>query len=317
MILMNCSIVGALLIAPSSYALDGSDASAAKTVNVVAFDPAASPLGALLGRINPVGWLPTAVSSRIDGDPDRSAILAEFGCQYAFAKTYQRGQRQIQANVYCFTSSQGAYGAYNLLRRGSSTVLTKGDASSEDDQSVSIWKDRIFITVFGTSEDDEESKGAVSAVADQLSSAIISHGQLPAVISRMPMIDRIKGSEKIVMGPVSGRRLFPAPSLGLLALGAAQGAGVADYQFQAPFRERMKMLLVEYGNSTLAAQAFNQYVQALQGQHPNIIPEDDGSTALFKLASTYIYCQLKAQRLLIITGAHKRPSSMMLARQVI
>lgn len=261
------------------------------------------------------GWNAVAGISA-DGNPDKTAMLKEFGCKASFSKGFQRGQRRIDVVVYSFGSSTGAYAAYGLLRRGSSTFVARGDASSEDDQSVSIWKDRYFISVSGTSEDDEESKLAVSTVATQLTNVIAGRGELPRSLYRLPSLDRVRGSERVVMGPLSARHFFPAPSLNLLSLPNSLGGGIADYQFQAPFRERMKLMVVDYGNAAAASQAYQQYVQSIEEQHPNISPSDVESRALFKMVSSYLLCELRGTRILLVSGARKRSAPLMLARQV-
>jgi len=271
---------------------------------------------ACLEHLSLPGWN-SVVGVSADGNPDKTAMLKEFGCRASFSKGFQRGQRRIDVVVYSFSSSVGAYAAYGLLRRGSSTFVAKGDASSEDDQSVSIWKDRYFISVSGTSEDDEESKLAVSTVATQLANVITGHGELPRALTRLPSLDRVRGSEKIVMGPISARHFFPAPSLNLLALPNSFGGGIADYQFQAPFRERMKLLVIDYGSTAAASQAYQQYVQSIEEQHQNISPTDVESRALFKMVNSFLLCELRANRILLISGARKRSAPVMLARQVL
>lgn len=289
-------------------------APASATVAVPAL-PEQSPVVKCLDHLTLPGWNSvTGFSS--DANPDRTTMLKEFGCRTSFSKGFQRGQRRIDAVVYSFSSSQGAYAAYGLLHRGSTTFVARGDASSEDDQSVSIWKDTYFISVSGTSEDDEESKLAVSSVATQLTNSIAGHGELPQVVMRLPSLDRVRGSERLVLGPVSARRFFPAPSLNLLAIPNSRGGGIADYQYQAPFRERMKLLVIDYGNSTAAAQAYQQYVQSIEEQHQNVSPSDVQNRALFKLANSFLLCELREQRILLVSGARKRAAPMILARQV-
>lgn len=278
-------------------------------------NPEQAALIASLARLTLTGWNNVA-GLAADANPDKTAMLKEFGCRESFSKGFQRGQRRIDVVVYSFSSSQGAYAAYALLRKGSSTFVAKGDASSEDDQSVSIWKDRFFISVSGTSEDDEESKLAVSTIATQLTNVIAGRGELPQALLRLPSLDRVRGSERIVMGPVSARHFFPAPSLNMLSLPGSLGGGIADYQYQAPFRERMKLLLVDYGSPAAAAQAYQQYIQSIEEQHQNISPTDVESRALFKMANSYLLCELRSQRILLISGARKRSAPLMLARQV-
>ncbi|CAN5419617.1 hypothetical protein BH10CYA1_BH10CYA1_02420 [soil metagenome] len=294
-------------------------ATAAPTVAPVAdrqVSPEQPDFALFLERLSLPGWKAVPGAPQ-DNNADKTAMLKEFGCRTSFSRGFQRGQRRIDVVVYAFSSSQGAYAAYSLLRRGSSTFVAKGDASSEDDQSVSIWKDRFFISASGTSEDDEESKLAISSVATQLCGAVTGHGQLPLIVTNLPNLDRVRGSEKVVMGPVSARRFFPAPSLNLLSLANSVGGGIADYQFQAPFRERMKLLVVDYGNDTAAAQVYQKYVASIEEQHQNVSPTDVESRALFKLANSFLLCELRSQKIVLITGARKRSAPLMLARQVL
>jgi hypothetical protein len=119
------------------------------------------------------------------------------------------------------------------------------------------------------------------------------------------------------MGPVSARHFFPAPLLNKLSFPNSTTGGIADYQFQAPFRERMKLLILDYPSPAAAAEAYESYTAALQEQHPNIAPNDVAQHALYKMANGYFVCELHSQRILLITGARKKSAPIMLARQVL
>ncbi|HEY9716248.1 MAG TPA: DUF6599 family protein, partial [Trichormus sp.] len=258
-------------------------------------------------------------------ESDRTQILQEFRCSGVVTRSYQRGQRRILVEAFRFPTSDGAYGAYYLLRHGASTVIKRGDASSEDDQSISFWKDRFYIHVYGTSEDDSESKDAVRAIADQLAAAIVAEpASLPPMISRLPSLEKVRGSEKLVMGPISARRFFPAPYINTLQLGNALGAAVADYQMQFPYPERLKLLYVEYNNANAASSAFYDYTGNLQSTNKQASGERDPldeagglpTSCLFKVMGGYMLCELRGQELILISGARKKTSPNMLARQV-
>jgi hypothetical protein len=290
---------------------------------------------ALISSINMTGWVPTKtrlycvgspppVSSEIDvlpfsqyddQDPQKVAILQEFQCRYVVKRDYQRGQRRIVVQAYRFDGADGAYGSYNLLRHGASTVVTRGDASSEDDQSISFWKDKEFVLVYGTSEDDEESKEAVRSIADQIGRAIVGHAELPAMIGRLPAIDRVRGTEKLVMGPASARRFFPAPYIASLSMEKARTGAVADYQIQSPYPERLKLLCVQYADSAAATRAYDSYTANLQDAKR---VDEDGAQAgsLFKIGRGYLLCQVHGEELVIVSGARRKFSPVTLARQV-
>ncbi|MBC7997130.1 MAG: hypothetical protein IAF58_04270 [Leptolyngbya sp.] len=250
-------------------------------------------------------------------EPHIYDILAEFGVRKAFKKTYQRGQRFLQIGVYVFATPQGAYGAYNFMRQGSTTVVVRGSGSSEDDSSISFWKGNSFVRLTQTSEDDEESKGALRVIAQSLEAALPGGTLPPQVLSQLPVIDRVSGSEKLVMGPHSGKKFFPAPYVSSLSLERAKGAVTSDYRFQLP-PERLKLLLIDYGSKSVANAAYSAFRDNLDADHElTEIGGDAANTDIVKLENnSWMLVQLRGPRVFVITGARKKVSPLMLARQI-
>ena len=250
-----------------------------------------------------------------DVDIERLSVLQEFRCLSVVQRVFHRGQRRIVAEVFSFPSSEAAYAAYHLLRHGATTIVTRGDASSEEEQSISFWKDRYFVRVFGSSEDDSESKDVVRAIADQLVDSISGHALPPPVISRLPAQERVRGSEKLVMGPLSARRFFPAPNILLLPFTNFRAAAVADYQMQDPYPERLKLLVAFYADSSSALRAYQQYLDAFSREQDNVEPAP-GKQSLFKVGDLYLLCRCSGEQLLIVSGARKKTSARILARMI-
>lgn len=284
------------------------------------------PVLTLVNSLNPPGWVAQElVVSQLPlktmlygmygpiGDPMTASLLNEFRCTTIVSRAFQRGQRLVQLRVYRFDSSAGAYGAYSTMRVGASTVVTRGDASSEDDQSISFWKDNYFIRLTTTSMDDEESKEMLRDLADQLAVAISGHAGMPGIIARLPNLDRIAGSERLIMGPVMARHVTPLPLVGLLSLEKAQEAASADYHFGQPHPERMKLLLINYGNEPLASSVYRFYTETLGQSHKGDVSV---TSSIFKVTDSYIYCRLRGNQLAIISGARNRFSPLILARQL-
>jgi len=86
---------------------------------------------------------------------------------------------------------------------------------------------------------------------------------------------------------------------------------------QDPYRERLKLLLAEFPSLAAATQAYSRYVEQLSEQHE---PEDMSGlgyqTSVFKIARSFIFCQLRGYELMIISGGRKKASLALLARQV-
>jgi len=249
-------------------------------------------------------------------EPHTYEILAEFGLQKSFKRTYQRGQRFLYASVYFFSTPEGAYGAYNYMRQGAATIVIRGAGSSEDDTSISFWKGNAFVRLVQTSEEDEESKEGLRSIANALEAGISPNSLPPLVLNQLPVIDRVRGTEKLVMGPNSGRKFFPAPYVAELSLDRACAAVTADYRFQMP-PERLKLLVVDYGSKVLAESAYETYRRNLDAEHDSKEVEDAKTpTGIVKLDNGYLLVQLRGSRVFVIMGARKRVSPMMLARQI-
>jgi len=278
------------------------------------------PLFWALGALAPEGWqvgeLQVSAVGSLTGTilaPPIAELLREFRCTGNASRFFQRGQRLVIARAYKFEDPQAAFGAYSLMREGSSSGVKRGDFSSEDDQSVSIWQDLYYINVYTTAEDDDEAKALVLSVADKLVAGINQHSDMPVLLTRLPQLDRIVGSERLVMGPVGARRAAPVPYIGSLAIETARGAVSADYQFREPVRERLKLLIVTYADDQSARAAYGRYGDALADMRTK---EISAASTLFKVSDAFLLCQLKGNQLAIINGARKRLSPYILSRQL-
>lgn len=241
-------------------------------------------------------------------------VLAEFGCTDILIKQLQRGKRNINVVVYRFASIQGAYGAYTNLREGATNVVVRGDRSSEDDSTVSFQRGNYFIKIATDARGDDEAKEAITALADGISTRIAPQAALPPVMYKLPTIDRITGSERLFMGAMTARRHTTVPYIGQLNLESACATAYADYQFAPPLSERMKLLIVEYQEPETARDIFNRYVTTLGDVHR--VLTTDNSTALFKVSDNFLYCRWNGKDIVVISGARKRISPLMLARQL-
>jgi len=244
--------------------------------------------------------------------------LAEFRCKVIVQKRFKRGNRYITIRAFEFDNSMGAHAAYDMLRKGSTTVIKRGDGSSDDGDSVSFWQDNFLFIIAGTSLDDDESKDVIGVFATNLSKGVITHAQPPVILSKLPVIDRVRGSERVVMGPASAARAMQAPELETLFSQAVRSAAVADYQVFIPVRERMRLLYIDYADPKMAETAFESFTTRLEELHdPEKGWPSDGRT-LFRVGRTFLYCQVKPSgRLLLITGAKKARSPILLAGQVL
>lgn len=286
-------------------------------------------LGSFANRLSFEGWkgvpnylwqpsVGALVPQLPESDGLKATILQEYGLKSFTRKSFQRGQRYIHLDIYEFANNDGAFAAYSFLRRGATTVVLRGDATSEDDDSISFVQGKTFISIYGTSADDDESKDVIRGAATKIAKAIAETGAPPYILSTMPQLEFLRGSEKIVMGPVSARRFCPAPYLNALDFKQARLACVADYQIREPVKERVKLMLVDYGgNAKAAAASYQSYISALcqsRDENPDLRLAQDSNQ--FRHGATFFEIQLHGSRIFMVTGARKKYSAELLLRQI-
>jgi hypothetical protein len=193
-------------------------------------------------------------------------------------------------------------------------VVVRGGASSETDNSISFWKGRRFVVVTSATDDDELGKALVSSLADQTVAAIGGDSENPTLLSSLSSLDRVSGSEKLFFGTLAARRFGNFPDTIGLAVDRSTGAAFAEYQFPPPWSERMRAMLIDYGDPGLARNIFNGYAGALAAEHKKCALGPD--SVLCKLTNAYIYCAVRNSRLAVISGARRKESATMLARQL-
>lgn len=285
-----------------------------------------SSLGALLANFSFAGWNPSTLyiwnrsvgqTPRLpEGDSGREAILGEYGLNIFTRRMFQRGQRNIYIDIYEFASDAGAFGAYYFLRKGATTVVPRGDAASEDDASISFVQGHTFVSIYGTSQDDDESKEVVRKAADILASQIPEHGKLPQLIMRLPRLELLHGSEKFVMGSQSARRFSPAPYLGQLFPLPGKTACVADYQMREPAKERLRLMLIEYATAAEAEASYSAFVTALcEGHDQDPVERLARPSNQFRNGSSFLDVEQRGNYILLVTGARKKYSAGLLIRQ--
>ncbi len=258
----------------------------------------------------PEGW--QMVNTPDNAQKGLVPLLSEYHITGAASSTYQRGQRRVSVQVFHFPNASCCYGAYTSLRKGSSTVVPRGDGSSEEDNSITFWQGSYLFLLNTTAEDDEEAKELMRSIADKLAQVLSEHAPTPFVFRRLPDIDKVKGSERLAMGPISGKLFLPLPYVSFLKIENGQAA-IADYQFMSPNKERMKLALIEYADAKTALQAYQDYVCNLMGSHSC---QSTANSAVFKMPESYLYCLVAGNRMLLVSGAHKSTSALMLAKQV-
>jgi hypothetical protein len=260
-----------------------------------------------------------ALSLMRNSDNETDNLISEFGAVEYGQRTFNQGQHRIIVKAFRFATPDGAYGAYLSLRRGSSTTLLKGDATSQDDKSISIWRDKYFLSLATTEDDDELTMSVITGFANQLAAAIKTSSSAPVILSHLPLQGRVRGSEKLIYGPLAMKRWFSAPEVSSLCkeINPRSRGALADYQTQEPYHERLRLMFLQFASVESANIAYTGYLAALE-QHHTALPSGSSlpQSSLFKISGMFSLVELRGPDLVVITGARKKLSAALLARSV-
>lgn len=265
--------------------------------------------------------VPDGENSLLNGE-ELNGVLQEFRIVYQARKTLSRGQRNIYIDVYQFENSDFALAAYYYLRKGASTIVKRGDATSEDDASISFAQGHSFVSV-SASEDDDESKDLVRRIADSMG-ARLSQGALsapPKILQQLPSLEKLSGSEKLIYGIKSCRRYCPVPYVEALLGEGGEAKDLvagcsADYQFREPFKERLRLTILEFSDRSAALKHYQAFLTEFLANR-KIKAEDQGFSPItsFRSGDSYILVELRGTAIALVSGARKRFSPPLLLRQ--
>lgn len=250
----------------------------------------------------------------VQGKP--ASILIEYGCTEVVSRRFRSGQRYCEISLFRFAKPDGAYGAYTTMRGGSSTVVVRGQGSSEDDDSISFFSGNALVYLHSTSDSDDEAKAVLGNLGDQIAAHLSGGPPVPRLILSLPHMDRLAGSERFFMGSQSANRYgniqFPTE----LLLDQSCGAACADYLYPRPRAERLKLLVAEYGNQSIAQNAFNLYSATMSSfSHKTL--DKSGAQILCKMSDSYLMCGISGARVWIISGAKRASSPGVLAGELV
>lgn len=295
---------------PDYVGLLARDLAAVNSLSVPGWEAASS-----LGFVRAAGGIVTPDGTNVsDAGHQSSSVLLEYGCTDVVTRRFRRGQRACDLAIYRFVGADNAYAAYSNMRQGATTVVVRGEASSEDDAAITFVKGNVFCSLTTSSQDDSEAKDALTRLANDLVGRLGETNKAGLVLlHRLPVLDRVSGSEKMFAGPISLRRYTYIPFMSALSLEHCRSIVSADYAFAPPLSERLRLFIIEYGDSARAKAAIGEL--ATQAASDKVIEEYD-ERVYVKTRETYVLAQLMGSRLAVITGARKKFASPILARQL-
>jgi hypothetical protein len=172
-----------------------------------------------------------------------------YGFEQVHVLTYESETGgQLRLEIWQMDTASNAYGLYSMLRSGE-PVPVGNSGVTDPGRRVDFWQDRAFVRVFSFAPEDA---ATLEMFAAQVSSALPSGGQLPALIERLPKDGLVGDSEVFFHEETSIQDRLWLGGQNLLALSAETDAVLARYMIQDT---SVWLLLVEYPEEASASAA--------------------------------------------------------------
>lgn len=198
--------------------------------------------------------------------PLTDELLNELGIEKVLRQTYVNGDYKVDVYIYKFKDIPGTYSAYTFLRNGKPARVKIGKDAYESKNTLTFWSGNFLIDINSSVENEVgEVKGFIILIAQEIATRFKKEEvQIPPAIAiQLPLLNRIKGTEKFCIGPICYKKYFPSSTLEfdptLFLLENSEGIVTAEYKLSDDPKEdtTLTLVLIRYKENHTAELAYN------------------------------------------------------------
>jgi hypothetical protein len=201
------------------------------------------------------GWTPTAglktythddLYSLVDGQAD--AFFAYRFKQVAVRRYKNAEGNLLNVEVWQLAAPEDAYGLFTSNLSGQ-PYAAGNDGMTVPGQRVAFWQSRYFVAVTSAKKVSDET---LKSFTDELTRALPTGGDRPALLQRLPAEGRVARSELYFHQEISIQNEVWLGGQNLLGLSDKTGGMLAQYTLEG---KKARLMLVEYSSAEEAAKA--------------------------------------------------------------
>lgn len=185
-------------------------------------------------------------------------VLLEYEYQHGEQRQYRDGSRQLTVNAFRMKDASDSYGLFTYYRSEDweSSEIAGGQAATRGGLAL-LRKEEVLAHGWGARLSREE----LAALAKDL--ATTGGGRLPLLPRYLPDKGLVARSGKYLLGPESLSRVMSGLPPGLVDFDLAPELELAEYR--APGQPPLKLLLISYPTSQIAATKMKSIEKDLSG----------------------------------------------------
>jgi len=200
-------------------------------------------------------------------------VYRAFNFKKLFARHYvKEGQPKIIADLFDMATDKDAFGIFSHGFEGNEVDI--GQGSNYMGGLLSFWKDRFFISLFAEEETDE-AKEALFTLAREVASSIEKEGQIPEVVSLLPLDGLDKTKVRYFHNDIILSHHFFVADENILGLDQQTDCVLGVYQ---ELGGEYYLLLIRYAGVDEASKALLSFASAYMpdASEPGLVQTEDG-----------------------------------------
>ncbi|MDP2960132.1 MAG: hypothetical protein Q8N71_01800, partial [candidate division Zixibacteria bacterium] len=180
-------------------------------------------------------------------------LYLSYDFQRLSVQEYRDKDRVITVEVYEMKTSQDAFGLFSLDQEGENLAI--GDKANYGSGLLKFWKGNHFVRIVDLNGNDQF-KDEILELGKKISSQIDKKGELPLLLSKLPVEGLIHNSERFFHKQIVLNNLYFLSTENLLNLNEKTSAVMGDYLWG---KMNLKLLLISYPDTSSARSAFERF----------------------------------------------------------
>jgi uncharacterized protein DUF6599 len=233
--------------------------------------------------------------------PDTPAFL-EYAVKSVEQRSYSQGAQSASITLYRLRDPSSAYGAYTFLRSDSLADAVLGSYAGASRERALFVVGEMVLDVSAPAKQARPSDADLKQLAGQLDKKV-DHTPYPFIGEHLPEKDRIRGSERYVIGPLGLAHFVPLGKDDWMGYDYSAESILAKYQVG---KNTETLIITSYPTQQVAAKKFAGILRRFVFDPPGGVQA--GQNVLFgKRVSSYIA---------VVAGAPSRESANKILDQV-
>src|ERR1039458_8311459 len=204
-----------------------------------------------------------------------SAAFREYVVKSIEQRSYTQGKQTAVITLYRLRDPSSAYGAYTFLRNDSLSVVNLGAYASASRERALIVVGEMLLDISGPAKQARPVDADLKQLSDLLDKRA-DHTPYPSIGEHLPEKDRVRDSERYVLGPRSLSQYVPIGTDDWIGFDHSAETIVARYRVAG---KEETLLVASYPTQQIAALKFAGMLRRFTFDPPGDLPQ--GQTVLF------------------------------------